>query len=391
MAMSNEYLPVSRALVVELGGGVAASYASSLFRGFGATVVKVEPPGGDVTRRMSPFFTVGGRRRSAHFHHLNRGKLSVALDPARRAARRVLRDLVAAADIVLHNVDDTSWPGADDLLEGAARARAYVELTAFGRGGPYEGYRGSDLVLFAASGRMYWHGLPDQPPLQYVPNVAEFQHGLTAAAVASAYLFARPAGPQRIEVSGMEALMGNADSLVDVYAFTGLPNPRGLHRSSAVPCADGYVHIPLLRQEYNVRLCRIIGHPELLEEERFRRPGGFVANQDEFLTYLIPWCLQHTREEIVELLQRNQVMCAPVLSVDEVMEHPQFSAFFLREQTENGRTLVSPGAPIRLEAPQWDSRGASPELGEHGDEVLESILSYQEDEVVDLRRSGVVL
>lgn len=381
---------VTGAVVLELGEGVAVSYAASLFRGYGARVIKAERPAGDTLRRLPPFFTApDGRRVGAHFHHLCRGKESVVAGNS-AAGDDILRDLAAAADVVLHDVDSDAFPAPAGLVPGDERRRVYVELSRFGKGGPYSSYAGSDLVLFASCGRMSWHGNAGEGPLQYLPDIASFQHGLTVAAVASAYLLPGPPGTHRVEVAGMEALAGNTDSLVTVASFTGQVNPRGLHPSSAVPCKDGYVHISSMRQEYMVRLCQLMGRPDIPELPQFKQSGGFQRHRDDFLVDLIPWCLERTMVELVDLLQGNKIMCSPVFTIADAVTHPQYAGFLRREPTGDGRTLTLPGAPFETAGLPWTQHARAPFAGEHTDGVLTGLLGYPQERVDDLRAAGVV-
>ena len=151
-----------------------------------------------------------------------------------------------------------------------------TSITSFGQTGPYRDYRGTDLLLFALSGRMYSHGLPDREPLRYAPEMAWFQAGATAATASMGGLFAsRLQGiGQRIDVSAMECLVGNMDSRLLHYPYSGEITQRGEPRGypyGAYPCADGYVLVSAVNDRFFRRVCRAIGREDMLQDPRWAK------------------------------------------------------------------------------------------------------------------------
>src|SRR4029079_9356683 len=171
--------PLSQVRVVDLTTGVAGPMATKLLAGFGASVLKVEPPGGDPTRGWDP---------PGWFPYLNTGKSSLVLDPtgsAADAARR--RELVDSADVV---VDDPlpAWHESVGLDLAAVREQrpdlVIVSVTPYGLDAAFEGRNASALTLFAAGGAMWLTGEPDREPVKNWGPQAEYEAGLHAFAAA---------------------------------------------------------------------------------------------------------------------------------------------------------------------------------------------------------------
>lgn len=156
--------------VIELGGGIAGSYATKMFADYGAEVIKIEPPEGDETRRMAPYIgDEEGIDRSAVYLHNNTGKKSVVLDLDRESDRESLKKLVATAGIVVESFKPgllAGWGlGYEDLL-AVQPTLVLTSITPFGQNGPYADYEGSELIYYGMGGPMLGNGTSDREPLK---------------------------------------------------------------------------------------------------------------------------------------------------------------------------------------------------------------------------------
>ena len=135
--------PLAGVRIVDLSRNVAGPYASYLLAQFGADVVKVEPPGGDPSRRFGPFpDDVADPECSGLFLHLNRNKRSVVLDAAREG--QAIRRLAGDADILIEDFgpgDAARWGWGFDVLSAANPRLVVTSITPFGQTGPYSDYR----------------------------------------------------------------------------------------------------------------------------------------------------------------------------------------------------------------------------------------------------------
>src|SRR5208337_2218388 len=202
--------------VVECGQGVSAAFAAKLMALLGADVIKVEPPQGDLTRRRGPFpGDAEDPEKSSLFQYLNADKSGVVLDLMKAHDRELLNNLLAGADVLVHNLPPPERAAYG--LDNHALSKAYPRLiatgiSAFGDFGPYSAYRAYDLTAIHASGlgslAPLGSPLPEMPPLKPPGQQAEFQGGLYAAAVIVAALLSRMKSGrgQAIEISEQDIL-----------------------------------------------------------------------------------------------------------------------------------------------------------------------------------------
>ena len=216
-----------------MGGGIAASYCTKLLADYGADVIKVEPPEGDLVRCMGPF--PGDQphpEKSGLFLHLNTNKRGVTLDITDTSGVAQLEHVAASADAIVESFE----PGyLASLGLSYHRVReinprlVLTSITPFGQDGPYAHWHATEMVLFAMSGRMYGHGRQDREPLRYAPDLVSFQTGTTAAAATVAALWGAlvHGSGTWIDLSAQEALAGNVDSRVVMASYSGTSGEIG--------------------------------------------------------------------------------------------------------------------------------------------------------------------
>ena len=392
-------------VVLDLGTDVTGPYCAKLLADYGAEVIKIEDPttGGDPARRTGPFpGDIPHPEKSGLFLHLNTNKRSVTLNLKTASGRAILVDLVKRANVLIENglpgaMDDAGL-GWEDLAEVNPKL-VRTSITPFGQDGPYKDYAAEEITVFAMSSRMYTHGQPDREPLRYAPDTAWFQVGATAALATMGGVFAqrRFGIGQQIDVSALEALVGNVDAGTVAYSMTGVKREGRVRQtvsraSGVVPCLDGFMLMIAGGERFFRRLLRAIGHPELAQDPRFATAAARAEHRDDFDVIFLPWCLERTRREIFEQLQSYSVMCAPVQTVDEVFTDPQEVArnFFVEIDHPAAGRLLYPGAPFIMEETPWSIRRAAPLLGEHNEEVLCGELGLSRQELMALAAQGVV-
>ena len=329
------------------------------------------------------------------------GKRGVTLNLECYDGQKMLKELVREADILVENLPPSYLPslglGYQDL-ESVNPRLVMTSITPFGSTGPYRDYLATELGVFAMTGRMYVHGLPDREPLRYGPDTSWFQAGATGAvATMGAFLSSRTEGVgQHMDVSAVETLAGGVDNRIMFYGYSGVKNTRGYwpggYPQGAYPCQDGYVVFGVGYNEFFRRLCNAMGVPEMFEDPKFSTPDARSENMDELEAVFLGWILERTRTEIFHICQEHRVMCSPIFSPDELLEDPQLKArgFFTEADHPHAGRLTYPGAPFELaEAPRGITSPA-PLLGEHNHEVYCGKLGYTKDDLVLLRSAGVI-
>lgn len=389
--------------VLDLGQDISAPYCAKLLADYGAEVIKVEPHGqGDSARRMGPFpGDVPNPEKSGLFLHLNMNKKGITLNLHTREGAKILKELVKRADILVENYDPSYLPslglGYEDLEQVNPRL-VMTSITPFGQTGPYRDYKATEMGVFAMSGRMYTHGLPEREPLRYAPDISWFQTGTTAAVSTLAALFvSRAEGVgQQVDVSAMEALVGNMDNRVLYYEYTGVKSRRGDFPSGfpqgAYPCQDGYVTFGVGQQRFFQRLCQAMGRTDLSEDPRFATSDARTENLDELEAIFLGWMMEHTKREIFEICQEVRVPCSPLLGPDELLDDPQLKAreFFVEADHPQAGRLTYPGAPFRMTQTPLRVRSPAPLLGQHNTEIFSGGLGYSKEDLVLLRSTGTI-
>jgi crotonobetainyl-CoA:carnitine CoA-transferase CaiB-like acyl-CoA transferase len=349
-------LPLVGVRVLEVGGGVAAAFATRWMAGFGADVARSEGPEGLLTEDEQVYLLAGKRRV--------------------RAEGAQLRDLALAADIV---VEDRKPGGIAAMgLDPAQLRREKPELvvtsiTPFGQSGPYAGYEATNIVAFAMGGIMSITGSPHRPPLQNAGSQALYLGGLHAfGASITAYFGALVHGEgDHVDVSMQECAAGMLELFGPRTEYDGTgPHLRSGNHVSAVwgiyPCADGYAGVCTLARQIPA-LFALVGDP-VLREERFTDPMQRLQNNDDLEAILYGWFATKTKQEVLELGPKHRVPFGAVLTPNDLLqsEHLVRRGFFDEVATAGGVARV-PGRPfLGLE---WRA-GALHEPGEDTDAVL---------------------
>ncbi len=371
--------------VIDLTREMGAVCARML-AGLGADVVRVEPPGGDGTRRRAPLVG-GGEGLSAWWAQMHAGKRSVTLDATSATDAAFLLDLCAGADAVVLSPDDRGrrWPlDLDDLAQRAPRVVRTV-ITPFGLAGPKAGWRGCDLIGLASGGLLSLCGDPDRAPLRVSVEQA---YALTGAQACVGTLLALRARTltgrgQLVDVSvqaGVANALGNSRLY---YAMEGLVTKRtGGGRAFGTQgtrliyrSADGFV--AYWRQPDSIRaLARWFdeaGEPRAFDAEEWAGralAGGTMpsAAEVEALEREIRGFFAKRRtQELAEEGQPRGLMIYPVNTMSDLAtsEHLAARAFF-EEAPSPGGTLRMPGAPMKLSATPWRT-GEIADAGAHSE------------------------
>ncbi|HXH23107.1 MAG TPA: CoA transferase [Dehalococcoidia bacterium] len=370
----------------------SAVLASRLLADMGADVIRVEPPAGDSVRRRSPFVSRGPEpERSLYHQHFNRNKRGVTLDLETAEGREALRRLAASCDAVIETRGRAGMAALGLAYADLAALKpgiVYTTVTPFAQDGPFEGYRGNDLVGAASSGLLYLNGFPDAAPDVPGGEQAYKMASLVAAAATLMAILGRDADPEgrgrHVEVTLQEAAsMATIQTAnANIYAWHGrvprrMGNISGIHR-----CKDGKWVSFVLRTGIQANWADMAGWladegidtPVLgreWQDESYR-----IENRAAVTQAIARLCAMHDRAYIFHEGQRRKQLVMPVNTVEDLLGDEQLAArgyFTQIEHLELGTTLTDGSLPARFHgAPTRPGRRA-PLLGEHNAEVLSAL------------------
>lgn len=371
-------------------------------------MIKVEDPGcGDKARNHGPFpDDIPHAEKSGLFLSLNTGKKGITLNLSTDTGKDIFRKLIESSDVLVENnecglMEDM---GLDYKRLSSINPRLImVSITPFGQSGPYNNYKAHHINACASGGEAVGIGHPDRKPLTMPLSLGGYQSGVCAATAILAALIGREKTQkgQYIDISEVEVwatLHVGTSALTYIYrGVTGIR--RGIHAGyfrypcTLLPCKDGYISMNAPQAEQWSRFLGLMGNPKWAENPRYRdRRAMEEQYPDEVDALLIPWLKQYTKQEILELCQKNRIPFAPVYNIGEVLDQPQLKQldFFVDlEHPQAGRLKYTKG-PCTFHKTDWQWESSAPLLGEHNEQIYTQLLGYSKQDLENMRRSGII-
>jgi crotonobetainyl-CoA:carnitine CoA-transferase CaiB-like acyl-CoA transferase len=384
--------PLAGLRVLELARILAGPWAGQLLADLGADVIKVERKGsGDDTRGWGPPFVEGADGKhigSAYFHAANRGKRSIEADFDSDEGKRIIHKLAARSDVLIENfkVGGLAKFGLDykSLSPGNPRL-IYCSVTGFGQDGPHAKRAGYDLMAQGIGGMMDLTGMADGPPTRVGVAVSDIFTGVYSVVGILAALAQR-------EKTGKGCYVDTAlvDSTVGVlanqalnYLVSGdLPKRIGNSHPNIVPyqefpVADGHIIIATGNDNQYVKLCQVLGAPELGSDPKYKDNVGRLNHRNELVPKLAALTAHVPRQELLAKLEANGVPAGPINNLAQVFEDPQVvhrgMKLSLPSKAAKAGSIPGVRTPIVMDGWRVASERPSPLLGEHTAEILREI------------------
>jgi formyl-CoA transferase len=378
----------------------AGPMCGCLLADFGAGVIKVEHPSGEIARRSPPFLPDTSPPLSFMHETVNRNKRSLALDLHDARAREILLRLVARTDVVIENFR----PGALDAFGlGFAELRAMkhdlvlVSISGFGQYGPQHARAGYDPLAQAESGWMSLNGEPAGGPTKAPTFLADDLAGLhgALAALAAIQHRDRTGEGQHVDVALLDSLLFQSNGYLTLGAL-GEELPRlGNQFRIAAPantyrCRDGLVAAGVLVDAHWKSLAQLIGRPELADDPGFSTALPRLARRETVDALLRDWFAQRTVADAEQKLVAAGLPFGRVRTYAEAAANPHVRERDMLQTTEvEGAPLPLTGPAAKFSRTPTRIRSAPPALGAHTDEILEA-LGVTPGERAQLRDDGVI-
>ena len=368
--------PLAGIRVLDLTSVVSGPLATMFLADQGADVIKVEPLGGDITRRSRQSVS-GSGEFSALFVSTNRGKRSLSLDLKRPEAAKIMRKLIARADVLVQNFR----PGTMERLGlGEATLRAtnprliYVSISGVGESGPYAGKRVYDPIIQGLSGFADIQSDPKtRRPRMIRTIVADKTTAIFAAQAVTAALFARErtGEGQHIRLAMLDTMISylwpeamTQYTVVGREATTADPVSRP---DLIFETTDGYITVGTISDSEWRGFCAAAERPDLAEDPRFNTPGGRAINATERILLMAEIIKDHSTADWLQRLDANDAPAAPVLRRSEVIANEQVLARELIAEFEHPDIglVRQPKPAARFDRTPAEIRGPAPRIGEH--------------------------
>jgi len=388
---------LSRFRVLDLSRVRAGPTCVKQLADFGADVIKIEsPPGVDANEGM------GGPRNGPDFQNLHRNKRSMTLNLKLPEGREVFTRLARKADVVVENYrPDVKYRlGIDyDALKAINPKIILASISGFGQDGPYLERPGFDQIAQGMSGLMSVTGHPGQGPMRTGAAIADVSAGLYAALGILTALLEREASGQGQWVQSSLLMSGIAllDFQAARYLMDGeVPPQVGNDHPTSMPTsayttADGYINIGASGEGMWKRLCPAVGRPELLARPEFEGGANRAKNRKALNAELNSALSVKKSEEWISLLNAAGVPCGPIYSMDQVFADPQVQHLHAAATVKHpvlGEIRVVNQA-VGLSRTPATMASATPEIGQHTDEVLAEV-GYSAADIAALRKNKVI-
>ena len=367
------------------------------FADFGADVIKIESPPG-----LDPNETMGGPRLGPDMQNLHRNKRSMTLNLKAPESREVLERLVKSADVAVENYrpDVKQRLGLDYASLARINPRIILaSVSGFGQDGPYAKRPGFDQIAQGMSGLMSVTGFPGKGPVRTGAAIADVTAGLFAAlGILTALLEREQSGKgQWVQSSLLQAGVALLDFQAARYLMKGEVAPQvGNDHPTSMPTSayqtrDGHINVAASGDGMWQRLCQAIGREDLLQRADFATQEGRAEHRAALNAELNRALATKTGAEWIEILNRAGVPCGPIYTMDQVFADPQVQhlgiAAPVKHPSLGDIRILNQAA--RLSRTPAEIVTATPEIGEHTDEVLAEI-GYGADDIARLKKQRVV-
>lgn len=402
--------PLEGVRVIDLTRVVSGPVCTWFLASLGAEVIRVDPPGGDVTWRIPPWVGADGEQSEAmgpddigiSYLRKGRGKRSVVLDLGRPEGVDAFRRLVANVDVLVDNFRPGVMASLGLDYETLAELNPrliHASITGYGPDGPDADLASMDLIIQGRSGLMAKSGFPDGPPIKAGVTVGDqFPAALCALGVVAALRQRDIDGQgQYIDVAMLDGLVTMLwDEPLDLYRERGLPDrigngdPRGI--LDTFESQDGWVTLVITSDAQYQRLTEEMDRPDLWD----LGPNMPIraANRAEICEAVAAWMAQQTTEELVARLHAIRVPAGTVASASAALDDPQIQHRqallpLQHPHASQPTNRLGPAFPVKFSRANTDQTPAET-LGTSTQAVFKDIAGLTEEEIQSLHQRGIL-
>ena len=397
-----EQKPLRGIRVLDLSRVLAGPFCAMNLADLGADVIKIEVPGrGDDSRGYAP--RIPNSTDSGYYYSVNRGKRSITLDLRKPEGAQILLDLARECDVIVENFS----PGTMERFQlgwnrlHAANPRLILcSISGFGQTGPMAAAPAYDIVAQALGGTMSITGAAGGEPTRCGVSIGDLAAALYGVIGILAALRERDltGAGRHLDIAMLDCQVAWLEDALARFSATGkVPGPIGSRHPSITPfqhfrAADGYFVAGCGNEAIWQRFCDAIGMSDLQRDARFLANTDRTANHALLDPILQRHFESNTRAYWLERLEAANVPCAPIATVAEVAQNPHLEQrhMILHAEHPSFDRLIVPGSPLKTAGVAGVPATRSPDLGEHTESVLGSMLGYDAAQIAQLRARKII-
>ncbi len=385
--------------VIDAANLFAGPLAATILGDFGAEVLKVEHPRGDPSR--SHGYSKDGV--GLWWKMLGRNKKCVTLNLSKPEGQEIFKKLAEDADVVIENFRPGTferWNLGYEELSSVNPGLILARVTGFGQFGPYKNRPGFGTLAESMSGFAHVTGQPDGPPTLPPFGLAD---GIAALATAFAIMTALRSRDatgkgQVVDLAIIEPIFTVLGPQPIVYDQLGIVQERSGNRSvnnaprNTYQTKDGkWVAISTSAQNIAERVMRLVGRPEYIDEPWFQKGSERAKHADELDEAVGSWISERTQDEVVEAFEEVSAAVAPIYSISDIMEDPQYRALDSIVSVDDPELgpIKMQNVLFRLSETPGEIQWSGPKLGKHNEEVYKEI-GLSDEELKELSEKGIL-
>jgi len=391
-------LPLEGVKILDLSRYLPGPFCTQMLADFGAEVIKIEDPkGGDLMRHVPPLI----EGESAGFYSVNRNKKSITLDLKKEEGKAIFRRLVAGSDIVVDQfrpgVMDKMGLGYEQLRE-LNEGIIYCAITGYGLDGPLRDAAGHDLNYLSLAGVTGLNGTYRSMPAICGMQIADIAGGTLYATIAILLALAsreKTGQGQLCDIAMMDGSISmlaltlgqwsgwgklpeiGDDLLSGGYAFYQIYRTKD----------NKHVSLGALEDKFWAGFCNKLGKPNFIKQQFAK------SLQRDMIADIQKVMQEKTRDEWVEFFADSDICFTPILTLEEMCDHPQVQAREMIVKLTNargtGKDVALTGVPIKLSGTPGVAKLTFPQLGEHNQEILKTA-GYKHEEIEHFRNSRII-
>lgn len=380
--------PLAGLVVVDLTRVLAGPYCTMTLADLGARVIKVEMPElGDDARHVGPFIeSDDGSSTSGYFFSINRNKESIALDLKSELDRAIFERLLESADVLVENFSPGTMHrfGYDwDSLHARFPRLVMASISGFGQTGPYRELPAYDMVVQAMGGVLSLTGEEGGPPTRVGVSIGDIGAGMFGAIGVQAAIIERQrtGTGKHVDVAMLDSQVALLENALVRYQVEGkAPGPIGSRHPSITPfgvfkAKVGHLVVAAGNDRIFPRLCEVLGMADTKKDNRFATNALRCENHAALKAIIEQALAKRTASEWLGVLKESGIPCGPMNDVAGVMRDPQLRSrgMLMELPLPNGRSIVTPGCPVKFSGDTEAPNTPAPGLDEHRAALLKEL------------------